>query len=110
SETTAKLFRDTVFRAHGLPDNIVSDRGTQFNSDFTRALCRLLNIKQNMSTSFHPQTDGQTERVNGILEQYLRGYCNYQQDNWNDLLTTAEFAYNNTVSSTTKVSPFFANY
>jgi hypothetical protein len=110
SKATAKLFRDTVFRTHGLPDNIISDRGTQFNSEFSKALCHLLNIKQNLSTSFHPQTDGQTERVNGILEQYLRAYCNYQQDNWCDLLTTAEFAYNNTVSTTTKVSPFFANY
>lgn len=110
SAGTAKLFRDTVFRIHGLPSNIVSDRGTQFTSKFSRALCKILNISQNLSTSFHPQTDGQTERINAILEQYLRAYCNYQQDNWKDLLTTAEFAYNDSVSSVTRVSPFFANY
>src|SRR5512146_1026158 len=63
-----------------------------------------------MSTAFHPQTDGQTERINAILEQYLRGYCNYQQDNWSELLTHAEFSYNNTLSSAIGISPFRANY
>jgi hypothetical protein len=64
---------------------------------------------RNLSTSFHPETDGQTERTNAILEQYLRAYCNYQQDNWKQLLPIAEFCYNNTQSETTKVTPFFAN-
>jgi hypothetical protein len=63
-----------------------------------------------MSTAYHPETDGQTERVNSILEQYLRAYCNYQQDNWAELLPMAEFAYNNTISSTTGKTPFWANY
>lgn len=110
SEGTAKLFADFVFKLHGIPANIVSDRGPQFISVFTRALCKILGITQNISTSFHPQTDGQTERINAILEQYLRAYVNYQQDNWAELLTMAEFSYNNTVSSTTGLSPFFANY
>ena len=79
-------------------------------SSFTKALCSLANVQQKMSTSFHPQTDGQTERVNAVVEQYLRGYCNYQQDNWSELLTMAEFSYNNTVSASTGVSPFFAMY
>ena len=78
SRGIARLFFDVIFRLHGLPDSIVLDRGTQFTSDFSRALYELLDIKQNLSTSFHPQTDGQTERVNAIVEQYLRGYCNYQ--------------------------------
>jgi hypothetical protein len=90
--------------------NLVSNRGSTFTSDFTRSLCRLTGITQNLSTAFHVQTDGQTEHVNAILEQYLRGYCHYQQDDWAELLSMAEFAYNNTVSSTTGVSPFFANY
>ena len=81
SEGTAKLFCDWIFRLHGLPDSMVSDRGTTFTSDFSRALCKLVKIEQKFSTAYHPETDGQTERVNGILEQYLRGYCNYQQDN-----------------------------
>src|SRR5690606_18002120 len=57
-----------------------------------------------------PQTDGQTERINAIIEQYLRVYCDYQQSNWADFLTMAECCHNNTVSSTTGVTPFFANY
>jgi Chromo (CHRromatin Organisation MOdifier) domain len=68
-----------------------------------------LNIKQNLSTAYHPESDGQTERINQILEQYLRIYVNYEQDNWVELLPLAEFSYNNSVHSTTKVSPFFAN-
>jgi hypothetical protein len=64
---------------------------------------------RNLSTSFHPETHGQTERTNAILEQYLRAYCNYQQDNWKQLLPIADFCYNNTQSETTKVTPFFAN-
>jgi hypothetical protein len=64
---------------------------------------------QNLSTTFHLETDGQMERTNAILEQYLRAYCNYQQDNWTQLLPIAEFCYNNTQSETTRVTPFFAN-
>lgn len=63
-----------------------------------------------MSTAFHPQTDGQTERVNGILEQYLRAYVNYQQDDWASLLPFAEFSYNNAIQSSTRHAPFYANY
>ena len=108
SEGTARLYFDNIFRLHGLPDSLVSDRDTQFTAGFSRALGKLVGITQNLSTSFHPQTDGQTERVNAILEQYLRGYINYQQDNWTEILTMAEFAYNNTVSVTTGITPFFA--
>ena len=110
SEQVARLYFDNIFRLHGLPDSIISDRGTQFTSVFSRTLCKLVGITQNLSTSFHPQTDGQTERINAILELYLRGYINYQQDNWCELLTMAEFAYNNTVSATTGITPFFALY
>src|SRR5258705_8214543 len=110
SKQLAKLFFDNIFRLHGIPDSIVSDRGTQFTSDFTRALAALVGIHQKLSTSFHPQTDGQTERVNALVEQYLRGYCNYQQDNWVELLTMAEFSYNNTMCSSTSLTSFFAMY
>jgi hypothetical protein len=64
---------------------------------------------RNLSTSFHPETDGQTECTNAILEQYLRAYCNYQQNNWKQLLRIAESCYNNTQLETMKVTPFFAN-
>ena len=110
SEGAARLYFDNIFRLHGLPNSLVSDRGTQFTSSFSRSLCKLVGITQNLSTSFYPQTDSQTERVNAILEQYLQGYINYQQDNWTEILTMAEFAYNNTVSATTGITPFFALY
>ena len=110
SQTFARLYRDSIFRLHGLPESVVSDRGSIFTSAYTTDLCKVLSIRPRLSTAFHPQTDGQTERVNAILEQYLRGYISYQQDNWFDFLALAEFAYNNTISATTKVTPFFANY
>ncbi|KAL5606217.1 uncharacterized protein BROUX77_003410 [Berkeleyomyces rouxiae] len=106
----AKLYLSAVYRLHGLPLDIVSDRGSLFTSAFSKALAKLLGIKQNLSTAFHPQTDGQTERVNSILEQYLRGYTNYRQDNWADLLPLAEFSYNDSESSSTMLTPFFANH
>ena len=70
----------------------------------------MMGLKQRISTAFHPQTDGQTERMNQTIEQYLRIYCNYQQDNWSDLLSLAEFSYNNAHQSTIKCSHFYANY
>jgi hypothetical protein len=69
-----------------------------------------LGVELNLSTAFHPQTDGQTERVNQTLETYLRHFSSFQQDDWTDLLPMAEYAYNTAVSEATKVSPFFANY
>ena len=77
SKQLAKLFFDNIFRLHNVPDSIVSDRGTQFTSDFTWALAALVDIHQKLSMSFHPQTYGQTECINAIIEQYLRRYCNY---------------------------------
>ena len=69
-----------------------------------------LGVKSKLSTAYHPQTDGQTERLNQVVEQYLRLYINFQQDNWAKLLLVAQLAYNTTVTETTKVTPFFANY
>ena len=66
-------------------------------------------MRLHFTSGYHPEGDGQTERTNQTLEQYLRVYCNYQQDNWSKLLPLAEFAYNNALSATTSVSPFFAN-
>ena len=71
---------------------------------------RKLGIERRLSTAFHPQTASQTERTNAIPEQYLRAYGNYQQDNWNQLLPLAEFAYNNGYPETIKTIPFYANY
>ncbi|CAD6962302.1 unnamed protein product, partial [Tilletia controversa] len=109
SQDLAKLYLQHVFAKHGLPSTIVSDRGSEFTSSFWRSLCKLLGIKQALSTAYHPQTDGQTERVNQSLEQYLRNFTNYQQSDWSDFLPLAEFAYNNSEHSTIKTTPFFAN-
>jgi hypothetical protein len=110
TKETTLLIRDYVFKLHGTPNDSISDRESVFVSQFFRELSVLLNVKLRHSTAFHSQTDGQTERVNAILEQYICGHCNYQQDNWADLLSMAEFAYNNTTSATTRMTPFFGNY
>jgi hypothetical protein len=110
AEGTASLYIRNVLRLHGLPNDIISDRGSQFTSKFTKALLKLCDIHGNLSTAFHPQSDGQTERVNQVLEQYLRIFCHYQQDDWYDLLPLAEFAYNNAKHASTQLSPFYANY
>src|SRR6185437_6153401 len=102
AEGTVQLFLERVFSAHGLPDDVVSDRDVTFTSKFTKSIFKALCIKQNLSTAFHPRTDGQTERVNSILEQYLRCYIDYQQTDWSALLPVAEFAYNNTIHSSTQ--------
>jgi len=106
----AKSFIKEIFRLHGLPKDIITDRGTIFTSDLWKEITKLLGIERPLSTAFHPQTDGQTERTNATLEQYLRAYSNYQQDNWCELLPMAEFAYNNGYQETIKHTPFFANY
>lgn len=110
SEETARLFNEYVWKLHGLPTTIVSDRGPQFVSEFWRHLTRRLKISAALSTAYHPETDGQTERMNAVLEQYLRLYIAYLQDHWSDWLPLAEFASNDTVSETTSVTPFFGNY
>src|SRR5882724_230173 len=109
AQDLAHIFLSHVCTKHGTPTDIVSDRGKHFISRFWRSLCQLLDIKANLSTAYHPETDGQMECVNQILEQYLRVYINYQQDDWVNLLPLAEFAYNNTSQSATMVTPFFAN-
>src|SRR6202045_1336366 len=89
--------------------DIVSDRGRLFVSKFWSSLCQALDITSNLSTAYHPETDGQTEQVNQILEQYLQIHANYLQDDWTSQLPFAEFVYNNPPHSTTGVSPFFVN-
>jgi hypothetical protein len=86
---------------------IFSDRGPQFASELAKELNKLLGVKTKLSTAYHPQTDGQTERTNQELEQYLRIFVNHRQDNWDDWLPMAEFAYNNRIHSATQHSPFY---
>jgi len=95
---------------HGLPEEFITDRDKLFTSKYWNTLLSKLGVRKKLSTSFHPQTDGQTERTNQTLEQYLRMYTNKLQDNWVELLPTAQLAYNSTRSSTTGYSPYYANY
>jgi hypothetical protein len=106
SEGAARLYRDNVWRHHGLSEQVISDRGSVFVSEFTRELSTLLGIKIAASTAYHPQTDGQTERVNQEIEQYLRLFVNHRQDDWVEWLALAEFAYNNRIQASTRHSPF----
>jgi len=105
----AGLFILHVFSKHGVPGHVTSDHGSEFISHFFCSLGTALGMKLHFTSGYHPEGDGQTEWVNQTLEQYLRTYCNYQQENWSELLPLAEFAYNNAPSETTGVSPFFAN-
>ncbi|SOV04851.1 uncharacterized protein UDID_17212 [Ustilago sp. UG-2017a] len=84
--------------------------GHMFISGAWKAFAEQMGVKHSLSTAYHPQTDGQTERVNQVVEQYLRMYCNYEQNDWADLLGTAAFVYNNTAHNSIGVSPFFACY
>ena len=109
-EGLARLFRDNVWKLHGLPESVISDRGPQFAAEMTKKLNKMLRIETKLSIAYHPETDGQTERTNQELEQYLRMYVNHRQNNWAEWLATAEFAFNNKVHTVTKMSPFQVNY
>ena len=105
----AKHFIQTIFRPHGLPSQIVSDRDSRFTGTFWRSLMKSLRIEQGMSMAFHPETDGQSEHAIRNVEQVLQHYVDYCQQNWDELLPLVEFAINNSQSSTTGHSPFFLN-
>jgi len=110
SGDVARIYFDEIFRLHGLPKALISDRDPRFTGNFWKSLFKILGVEQLMSTAYHPQTDGQTERINQILEQMLRAFVSYEQDEWDLLLPAAEFAYNNAEQSSTKFSPFKLNY
>jgi len=104
------MFFEHVICKHGVPDKIITNRGTQFTSRFWTRVCSHLSINHRPSTAFHPQTDGQMERQNQTMEQYLRAFCNQEQDNWVELLPLPEFAYNNSMHASTRMTPFWALY
>src|SRR5258707_8251654 len=105
----AQLFLTHIFSKHRVLSHVTSDRGSEFVSHFFRSLGKLLQMRLHFTLGYHPEGDGQMERANQVLEQYLWVYTNYQQDDWVTLLPMAEFAYNNAMNVTTGVSPFFAN-
>jgi transposase InsO family protein len=110
AEQLARVFLDRIIRHHGIPESIISDRDKLFTSNYWTTMLAAIGTKKKLSTAYHPQTDGQTERVNQTMETYLRIYCNQQQDNWVSLLPMAQIAYNNKLSEATGVTPFFANH
>jgi hypothetical protein len=101
----AELLLERVFGIFGMPKNLVSDRGSIFTSKFWSTLCYCLGVKRRLSTAFHPQSDGQTERQNQMVEHFLRCYTNFEQDDWGQWLPLAQFTYNNSKHSSTGVSP-----
>ena len=105
----AHVFLAEVYRQHGMPRSIVSDRDPRFTSLFWRSISLALGISLDMSSANHPQTDAQTERVNRVLEEVLRHFVDYDQQNWDRLLPVVEFAYNDAVQASTQLSPFYAD-
>ncbi|KAL5731844.1 hypothetical protein ACHQM5_004534 [Ranunculus cassubicifolius] len=110
ASTVAQLYLDSVFKLHGLPQKIISDRGSVFLSQFWRKLFELVGTKLLYSSSYHPQTDGQTERVNQCLETYLRCMASLAPNRWATWLPLAEWWYNTSHHTATKLSPFQALY
>ena len=110
AEDLARLFILYIWRTHGAPDSIVSDRGPQFISSFWTEFCRILGVKLKLSTAHHPQTDGQTEIVNQYIDQRLRPFVNYYQDDWSDLLPIIDFAAATLPHRATGISPFYAEF
>ncbi|KAJ9527564.1 hypothetical protein QJQ45_025839 [Haematococcus lacustris] len=106
----ARLFYREVVRLHGLPASVVSDRGPIFNSQYWRHVCELCHTQLCMSSAYHPETDGQTERANRIIEEMLRHYVDENHSDWADHLPWVEFAINNSWHETVRNSPFFLNY
>jgi hypothetical protein len=106
---TALLFLKEVWKHHGTPQIVVLDQGPQFVAGFTCELYKLLGIKLATSTAYHPQTDSQTERINQVLEGYLRTFMSRRQDNWDDLLLSGKFHYNNSQHLLTQQTPFMLN-
>jgi IS30 family transposase len=102
----AKLYMDQIVHLHGIPKNIISDRGTQF----VEQLHEFLGTKLIRSSSYHPQTDGHTERINQILEDMLRASILHFDKSWDKCLSLAEFSYNNSYQASLKLAPFDALY
>ena len=105
----AKLFVDHVFRLHGLPKVIISDRDPHFTGKFWKSLFDLLGIDRQFSTAFHLQTDGQSEQMIQTMENFLRPYVERRPAGWSQHLALAEFAANNDVNVAIGYTPFFLN-
>jgi hypothetical protein len=106
----AEIFMREVFRHHGMPANLITDRDTRFTSRFWTEVCNLMGMQQAMSSAYHPQTDGQTERVNRVMEDMLRHFVSSEQDDWDRVLPCVEYAINNSYHESIKTTPFQITY
>jgi len=110
AEGLAILFQNNVWKLYGLLESIVLDRDPQFSAEMMKELNIMLCTKTKLLIAFYPQTDDQMERINQELKQYLRFFIDHKQKNWLEWLALAELTISNKIHSTTKVSPFIANY
>ena len=110
AEGAARMYLENVFKLHGISESMTSDRGPQFASHFATAFKEMIGTENRLSTAYRPETDGQTEVTNKMVEQYLRRFTNYEQDDWAEWLPLAEFTYNDHEHSATGQSPFYLNY
>ena len=114
SESTAydiaRLFVDNIWKHHGMPLRITTDRGLVFANKFIAAPCKLVGTMHYNSTAYHPHSDGGIERMNRVLEDMLRRYVSPRHNNWDELLSCAEFAVSNTYQASTQDTPFHLNY
>ena len=106
----AELYQDNIWKLHGLPQQIMSDRGSQFVAELMKSLCAMLGTKQNLSMAYHPQTDGHVEQSHQETEAFLWHYVDHLQDDWYEWLVIGEFQYNDKIHSSTNHTPFFLNY
>ena len=109
-EGLVRLFRDNVWKLHGLLESVVLDRGFQFAVELTRELNKILRIEMRLLTAFHLQIDGQIEQMNQEFKQYFRFFVEHRQKDWPEWLVSAEFMVNNKVYTATKVLSFIVNY
>jgi len=110
SEGIAKIYQDDIWKLHGIPRKVLSDRGPQFASKFMEELTKALGTKRQLLMAYHPQIDRQTERINQEIGTFLRHYVNYQQDDWTDWLAVAEFQYNDKRHAAMGRTPFELNF
>jgi len=109
AKQTAELIFNEIVRLHGVPSNIISDRDPRFTSGFWKELWRLLGTQLRLSTAYHPQTDGQTERANRVVEDMLRAYVNQHRTDWDQFLVPVEIAYNSSTHESTGFTPYHLN-
>ena len=110
TDKTVQLFIDHVYSRFGLPDNIISDRGPQFASDLFQELCKSLGMRSSLTTAFHPQSNGGTERANREIQLYLSVFCINNPSSWSKALKKAEFVYNNRPHADRQQTPFELMY